>query len=88
MSPLNQSKSVGPQDLEAVELAVDEAWAKLSGRVHDPKSVDAIKDALRRKIVQVAKAGIKKPADISALALDYMPPLNATFPRTKIKRHV
>jgi len=81
-------RSFGPNELTDLDVAFDVAWSKLSGSVHDPRKVDAIKDILRRQIVQVARAGVTGSENISALALDYMPPLNAAFSRTKPGRHV
>jgi hypothetical protein len=89
MASSKQSKhSFGPNELTDLDVAFDVAWAKLSGSVHDPKKVDAVKNTLRRQIVQVARAGITGSENISALALDYMPPLNASFAGPKARRHV
>jgi len=65
--------SFNAQELEALDLAFDAAWAKLSGGVRDPREARAVKDLLRRKILQIAKAGVVDPCIMSSLALNQLP---------------
>lgn len=74
MGPYRPPKSsFNAQELEALDLALDAAWAKLSGGVRDPREARAVKDFLRRKILQIAKAGVVDPCIMSSLALNQLP---------------